>query len=231
MQASTTRCWSWGSGRRTALTTGLSKTRGAPPGARYATAHHATPPPFAMRGRLASPVSCRPHAFFYFFRENSLSPFPSFSFILRWCWWWGDRRPPKQHLRYASAWLWLASPLRVCSCVQHRVPFQAGYVRMMRGFVDVFGEQNGLRGMNVLPVYPTVAKGPAVPLPPRTPPHPSPRPKNWCGNCGSSCVYECESIQMKCASQTTHGSPVTCNCQDPNKPCDHALAEADVGSA
>jgi len=91
-----------------------------------------------------------------------------------------------------------------------------GYVRMLRGYSNVV-QNNGLRGIAVLPVYPTVAKGPAVPLPPPTPPHPSPRPKTWCGNCGENCESECRGVGLKCADQ--HGSPVTCDCMDPTQPC------------
>jgi len=90
-----------------------------------------------------------------------------------------------------------------------------GYIRMIRNFSDGYGENNGLDGINVMPQYPTVPKGPAVPVPPPTPFHTSPRPASWCNNCGATCEYQCKNDGLKCDSQTGG----TCNCMDPTKKC------------
>jgi len=97
---------------------------------------------------------------------------------------------------------------------------EAGYIRMARHVNDAYGENTGLCGIAVLPSIPVVAKGPALPLPPLTPPHPSPRPADWCGNCGENCEYQCRTQipGYKCDDQTTV-APVTCNCQNASEPC------------
>lgn len=94
-----------------------------------------------------------------------------------------------------------------------------GYIRMIRHFVDAGGQNSGLDGINVMPTYPTVTKGPPLPLPPPTPQHPSTRPASWCTNCGYDCVELCKESGLKCADQQMT-SPVTCDCQDANEPCD-----------
>jgi hypothetical protein len=98
---------------------------------------------------------------------------------------------------------------------------EAGYIRMAKGVNDQYGENTGLCGIAVQPVYPVVAKGPALPLPPLTPPHPSPRPKEWCGNCGENCEWQCAHADipgLKCSSQTMAPS-VSCECQKASAPC------------
>lgn len=102
---------------------------------------------------------------------------------------------------------------------------ESGYARMARNVVDGYGENSGLCGIAVLPVYPTVAKGPAVPLPAPTPPHPSPKPKGWCNNCGEDCEWQCQQIQMSCDSQSTT-APKTCYCKSPTAPCGNVTLAA-----
>jgi len=100
---------------------------------------------------------------------------------------------------------------------------ESGYIRMARNVNDGYGQNTGLCGIAVLPTYPTVTKGPALPLPPLTPPHPSPRPKTWCGNCGEHCEYLCHADGLKCDSQAMDGTG-TCFCMDASKPCHNSTA-------
>ena len=92
---------------------------------------------------------------------------------------------------------------------------ESGYIRMKRNFSDAFGENVGLCGINVIPSYPTVSKGPPLPLPPLTPPHNSSHP--YCNGCGYNCQYECESeLGQKCGNQDQKHQ---CYCVPKGDPC------------